>query len=283
MKAYLDILNKVYTEGKRYSNRTGVDRFRVTGAMFEHDMNLGFPLLTTKEMNVQSILGELVGFINGYDNVSQFNEVGCGIWNANAGDPNWLKNPNRNGQGDLGRIYGKQWRSWVSGTGETIDQLEKAVNEVIVDPGSSRNIVQSFNPGELDLVCLPPCHTSFQLIADKKEGTLDLVWTQRSCDVFLGLPYNIASYGFLLTAIAHVTGYQPNKLVGLLSDVHWYENQKNVIRQQLGNTPHRLPELELFLHHKGLSPIEELELMRADDFILEGYSCCEKLPVQMVL
>jgi thymidylate synthase len=273
----------VYTKGQRYSNRTGVDRFRITGAMFEHDMNLGFPLLTTKEMNVKSILGELVGFINGYDNVNQFNALGCGIWNANANDPNWLKNTNHLGIGDLGRIYGKQWRSWVSPDRRIIDQLANAVNMVMTDPGSSRNIVQAFNPGELDQACLPPCHTSFQLIADETKGTLDLVWTQRSCDVFLGLPYNIASYGFLLSAIAHVTGYRANKLVGLLADVHWYENQKDVIRIQLSKTPHRLPELQLFLRPYNLDAMEELEQLRPSDFRLDGYSCWEKLPVAMVV
>jgi thymidylate synthase len=285
MKNYLKILENVLENGKPYKNRTEALRIRVTGAIFEHNMREGFPLLTTKKMNYHAVVGELIGFIRGYSSAVDFRELGCNIWDANANEnKEWVNNPNRKGTDDLGRIYGVQWRGWRTPSGNAIDQLANAINLVMTDPGSSRNIVQSFNPAEMEETCLPACHTSFQLIADKRKNTLDLVWTQRSCDVFLGLPFNIASYATLLSAICHVTGYDPNKLVGLLSDVHYYDNQHEAIKIQVQQEPLPLPMIMITnCPSVEKTMVEQLLEFTPDDFKLLNYQSHAALPVKMIV
>ena len=238
MQAYLDLLDRVLKNGKRHENRTGVISYRVLGGVFEHDMTQGFPILTTKEMRLPSIAGEMIGFIRGVTTVKEFNELGTKVWDAFAGEHSqWASNPNYKDTNNLGRIYGAQWRNWRTADGQVIDQLADAVQGIIDDPDSRRLIVTAWNPGELKQMALPPCHKDFQLVPDKESNTLSLVWTQRSCDMFLGIPYNIAGYGLLLYIIARATGYRPGSLVGLLSDMHLYENQLVAAKEQLTRTP----------------------------------------------
>lgn len=258
MRQYLDLLRKVMDEGTMQKNRTGIDAKRIEGAMLQFDMNDGFPLVTTKKMPFKTILAELIAFIRGVGNTADFRKLGCKIWDQNANEnKQWLENPNRKGDDDLGRIYGVQWRGWYDKNGE-VDQLANAIYDIMFNPTSRRIIVTAWNPGELNQMALPPCHLLFQFLVDNDE--LSICMYQRSCDMFLGVPFNIASYAALLSIVAKLTFKKPKKLIMFLADVHIYENHFDQVNLQLTREPFKLPTIR-FNHGfcNGKTPIHILQ------------------------
>ena len=257
MKIYQDILRQILEEGTPSNDRTGTGTIKTTGAMFKHNMQDGFPLLTTKKINPKTVFVELEFFIKGLTDKQWLKDRNCNIWNEWCSplkvpyDTDIQTQQKMADECDLGPIYGNQWRRWKQYT-ETddgqytvtyIDQLKNAINTLKTNPTDRRNIVTAWNPAELHAMALPPCHKDFQLTSD---GTyLDLTWTQRSVDTFLGLPFNIASYGMLLELIAKTVGMKPRYLVGQLVDVHLYSNHMTQVRTQLSRFPKQLPTLIL--------------------------------------
>lgn len=262
MKTYLNILQKIVDEGVWKQNRTGIKTKSITGYMFEHNMKDGFPALTTKKLAFKTMAVELEGFIKGITSKKWYQDRGCHIWDHWC---NPMKVPYGNdeetkakmkAEDDLGNIYGYQWRNWFGGfvwnkngdgstfgTQKMIDQFVGMIEKLKKNPLDRRNIVMAWNPAELDQMALVPCHYSFQVLSD---GTnVDLLWNQRSCDVPIGIPFNIASYALLLELIGKETGLIPNKLIGFLADVHIYENQYDTVLEQLKREPLPLPKLEL--------------------------------------
>ena len=249
MESYLAIVRKILAEGTDTPNRTGVNTRAITGALFEHEMSEGFPLLTTKKVPSRLIRVELEGFIKGVTDKTWFQERGCHIWDE------WC-NPQKVPYGhdeetrkrmtaerDLGPIYGFQWRHFGAEykgpdhdhTGEGVDQLEEVVRKLQMDPTDRRMVVSAWNPRDLSQMALPPCHYAFQVLV--RGGKLDLMWGQRSIDTMLGLPFNIASYAFLLQLLAESAEFEPGKLVGSLADVHIYHNQFDGAEEQLSRKP----------------------------------------------
>ena len=274
MKQYLNLLERVLEEGKWQQNRTGIPTKRIEGAMLEFNLKEGFPAVTTKKLAWKNVVGELLGFIRGYTDAEMFRELGCTIWDQNANENEaWLANSNRVGKDDLGRIYGAQWRNWtVPYSTQTIDQLENAVSEIMHNPTSHSIIVTAWNPGELDLMALPPCHMTYQFLVDVESNELSLCMYQRSCDLFLGIPFNIASYALLLEMVAAATGRVASKLVMFLADVHIYQNHIEQVLEQLKREPFAPPQLKIaevfFNSSVGLNRLNEAE---PSDFQLENY------------
>ena len=251
MRQYLELLSKVLTEGTWQNNRTGIPTIRMDGAMLQFNLADGFPAVTTKKLAFGQVKGELLGFIRGYSNAEQFRKLGCNVWDANANkNTAWLNNPNRRGKDDLGRVYGVQWREWIGDKYMTldsisIDQLANAVNLICDDPTNRRIIVSAWNPSDMDKMALPPCHMMFQFLVDVNTNELSMCMYQRSCDLFLGIPFNIASYALLLELVAQATNRIPGRLTMFLADVHIYENHIEQVKLQLAREPLPLPELEL--------------------------------------
>jgi thymidylate synthase len=231
-KQYKKLLKDILDNGGEKSDRTGTGTFSVFGRLIRHDMEDGFPLLTTKKMSINSIMTELKWFLKGDTNIKYLQDNGCNIWNGDY---------NKSGRtdGELGPIYGKQWRDCGG-----IDQIGNLIKELRKNRDSRRHIVSAWNVGELDQMTLPPCHHAFQCyVGDNRE--LSLMWIQRSVDTFLGLPYNIASYGMLLLLLCKETGYEPGELIGSLGDVHLYINHIEQAKEQLTRKPYRLPTVKL--------------------------------------
>ena len=262
MKAYLDILREVFETGELDDNRTDTKAYRIPGAMFKHDMRTGFPLLTTKKINPQTVFTELEFFIKGLTDKQWLKEKKCNIWNewcnpkkvAYANDEDAKQK--MADENDLGRVYGAQWTGWLKYTVSGVDnrfgalysvskinQLQNAIDTLKTNPKSRRNIVTAWNPAELDQMALPPCHFQFQLISNGEY--VDLHWSQRSVDTFLGLPFNIASYALLLELIAKQVGMTPRYLIGHLADVHLYENHVEQSKLQLSRESFNLPKIVL--------------------------------------
>lgn len=256
MDAYLEIVRKILKEGVRKENRTGVDTLTLFGEKFEHDMSEGFPLLTTKKVRYEGVSSELEFFIKGLTDKRWLQERGNHIWD------DWC-NPERvpyahdeetqrkmAEEPDLGPIYGFQWRHFGAGykglgveyTGQGVDQLVNVIKAVKTNPTDRRMIVSAWNPAQLNQMALPPCHYSFQV--DILDGKLHLSWNQRSVDVMLGLPFNIASYATLLHLLAKETGYKEGKLIGNLGDTQIYANHVNGAEEQLSRTPYALSSIE---------------------------------------
>lgn len=275
MKQYLDLLQRVITDGKWQDNRTGIPTKRIEGAMLEFNLKDGFPAVTTKKLAFKAIKGELIGFIRGCTDAQQFRELGCNIWDQNANEnKDWLDNPARCGHDDLGRIYGAQWREWIEPYGnQKVDQLAEAISQIIHNPTSRRIIVTAWNPGELKLMALPPCHITFQLLVDVESNELSLCMYQRSCDLFLGIPFNIASYALLLELIAAATGLVARKLVMFLADVHIYYNHINQVEEQLKRKPLPLCQVAISeeFFYRSYDPLRRLELCEPCDIILDNY------------
>lgn len=256
MKAYLDIIKKILKEGETKKNRTGVDTIAIAGAMFEHDMSKGFPLLTTKAMPFRLVASELEFFIKGITDKKWLQERGNHIWDEWCSplkvpyghDPETKKRMME--ERDLGPIYGWQWRNFGAEyvsyekppKGEGKDQLKSLIEKIKEDPTDRRMIVTAWNPKDIQKMALPPCHYGFQVtvIGDN----LNLLWSQRSVDSALGLPFNIASYGLLLHLLAKETGFKEGKLVGFLADTHIYVNHLPGIEEQLKRKPFPLPEIK---------------------------------------
>lgn len=253
MQQYLDLLSRILREGKWKNNRTGIKTISISGHMFEHDMSLGFPLLTTKKMAFKSVAVELEGFIKGITSKKWYQDRGCHIWDewcnpmkVPYGTDDETKRKMKE-EDDLGHIYGYQWRNWMYrdfyGDQFKIDQFKNMIDKLKSDYTNRRIIVNSWNPSELGEMALPPCHYSYQLLSDGQN--LDLLWNQRSCDVPLGVPFNVASYALLLTLISKEVNMVPRKLIGFLADTHIYENQLKGVEEQLSRQPMSLPTLEV--------------------------------------
>lgn len=252
MKQYLELLDRIMTEGVTKSDRTGTGTRSIFGHQMRFRMEDGFPLLTTKKLHLKSIIYELLWFLRGDTNVKWLQEHGVRIWNE------WA-----DADGELGPVYGHQWRSWPDYNGGTIDQISHVVDQIRHTPDSRRMIVSAWNVAEVDKMALPPCHTMFQFyVAD---GRLSLQLYQRSADTFLGVPFNIASYALLLQMMAQVTGLQAGDFIHTTGDTHIYLNHLDQVRLQLSRTPRKLPVMRL-------NPdVKELEDFRYEDFTLEGY------------
>ncbi len=232
MKQYQDLLKHILENGTEKTDRTGTDTISVFGYQMRFDLSSGFPLLTTKKLHLKSIIYELLWFLNGDTNIGYLTENGVRIWNEWA-DAN----------GDLGPIYGKQWRSWSKPNGESVDQIAKLIHDLKTNPDSRRMIVNAWNVGELDQMALTPCHCLFQFyVADNK---LSCQLYQRSADTFLGVPFNIASYALLTMMIAQVCGMEAGEFIHTFGDVHLYNNHLEQAREQLTRTPRPLPIMKI--------------------------------------
>ncbi len=252
MKQYLDLLQRILDEGVEKTDRTGTGTISIFGHQMRFDMEDGFPLLTTKKLHLKSIIHELIWFLKGDTNVKYLQENGVRIWNEWADE-----------NGDLGPVYGHQWRSWPDYKGGTIDQIANVLDLIRHQPDSRRMIVSAWNVAELEEMALHPCHTLYQFyVAD---GRLSLQLYQRSADTFLGVPFNIASYALLLLMMAQVTGLKPGVFVHTTGDTHIYLNHLEQVKLQLTRTPRQLPVMKL-------NPdVKDLFSFTYDDFQLEGY------------
>ena len=262
MKQYLDLLNRIMTEGIKKTDRTGTGTLSVFGHQMRFNLEDGFPLLTTKKLHLKSIIYELLWFLKGDTNVRYLQEHGVRIWNEWADE-----------NGDLGPVYGHQWRSWPDYDGGTIDQIGNVIDLIKHHPDSRRMIVSAWNPAEADSMALPPCHCLFQFyVAD---GRLSLQLYQRSADTFLGVPFNIASYALLLMMMAQVTGLKAGDFIHTTGDTHLYLNHLEQARLQLTRTPRQLPRMILNKDVKNLFDF------RYEDFSLEGYDPWEHISAKV--
>ena len=232
MKQYLDLMQKVLDEGQEKSDRTGTGTLSIFGHQMKFDLSKGFPLVTTKKVHLKSIIHELIWFLQGSTNISYLKENGVSIWDEWADE-----------NGDLGPVYGAQWRSWPDGNNGTIDQIENLINGIKNNPDSRRHIVSAWNPALVDEMALPPCHSLFQFYVADEELSCQLY--QRSADIFLGVPFNIASYALLTHMIAQVCNLKAGKFVHTLGDAHLYINHLEQAKLQLSREVMGLPELKL--------------------------------------
>ena len=302
MRNYLNLLEEVLANGTQQANRTGIDAISIPGAMIKFDLKDGFPAVTTKKLFFGAVVGELLGFIRGYDNAADFRALGCNVWDANANDPGlphapnrWLTNPNRKGEDDLGRIYGKQWTDWqylvpcydenndlVANSHESINQLKVAIETIEKDPTNRRIIVNAWRPDEFDQMALPQCHLLFQFLVNVESKELSLCWYQRSNDLFLGSPFNIASYALLLSMVAEVTGYKPRHLTYFLADAHVYVNHLEQVRLQTSRNPFGPPQLRLSIP-QAATAYERLCLVEPHHIELMGYECHPAIKAEMAV
>jgi thymidylate synthase len=252
MQAYLDLLQDVLDHGVDKSDRTGTGTRSVFGRQLRFDLAAGFPLLTTKRVHFKSVLAELLWFVSGATNVRWLQQNGVSIWNEWADE-----------DGELGPVYGAQWRAWRTARGESIDQLSEVVEQIRTNPDSRRLIVNAWNVGELPAMKLPPCHLLYQF--NVQEEKLHCAMTMRSCDVFLGLPFNIASYALLTMMVAQVTDLEAGDLIVSLGDTHIYQNHFEQTKRQLAREPRPLPTVRL---NPSVKSLFEFEM---DDFQLENY------------
>ncbi len=278
MQQYLDLLRLILERGKDREDRTGTGTRGIFGHQMRFDLREGFPLLTTKKLHVKSIIHELLWFLRGETNVKSLQEVGVRIWNewATAEQTARFGRP----EGELGPIYGHQWRNFGAtrrpdGTYERdgVDQIKRVLRDIVENPSSRRLIVTGWNPKEVDQVALPPCHTLFQFYV--QDGELSCQLYQRSADVFLGVPFNIASYALLTTMIAHVTNLRPGEFVHTLGDAHLYKNHIEQAKLQLGRTPRKLPRLRI------VNDRRDLFAFQYEDFVIEGYDPHPHIPAEV--
>ncbi|MCH3981561.1 MAG: thymidylate synthase [Prevotella sp.] len=232
MKQYLDLLNRILTEGVEKGDRTGTGTLSIFGNQMRFNLDEGFPLLTTKKLHLKSIIYELLWFLKGDTNVKYLQEHGVRIWNEWADE-----------NGDLGPVYGHQWRAWPDGKGGSIDQIKNVIDTIKNNPNSRRMIVTAWNPAEVDEMALPPCHCLFQFYV--ANGRLSLQLYQRSADTFLGVPFNIASYALLLMMMAQVTGLKAGEFIHTTGDTHLYLNHLEQAKLQLTREPRPLPKMHL--------------------------------------
>ena len=252
MQQYLDLLRHVRLAGTRKSDRTGTGTLSVFGYQMRFELEDGFPLVTTKKLHVRSIVHELLWFLRGDTNVAYLRQNGVTIWDE------WA-----DAAGELGPVYGAQWRSWPARDGGTIDQIAEVVRRIRSDPDSRRLVVSAWNPADIGRMALPPCHCLFQFHV--AEGRLSCQLYQRSGDVFLGVPFNIASYALLTHMVAHVTGLKPGAFILTLGDAHLYRNHLEQADEQLTRAPMPLPKLEIARN------VDDIGGFRFEDFIFAGY------------
>ena len=259
MQQYLNLLNRILTEGIQKGDRTGTGTLSIFGHQMRFDLREGFPLLTTKKLHLKSIIYELLWFLHGDTNVRYLQEHGVRIWNEWADE-----------NGELGPVYGHQWRSWPDYKGGTIDQIKNVVDMIKHNPNSRRMLVTAWNPAEVDDMALPPCHCLFQFyVAD---GRLSLQLYQRSADSFLGVPFNIASYALLLQMIAQVTGLEAGEFIHTTGDTHLYLNHLEQAKLQLTREPRPLPKMKI-------NPdVKDIFDFKYEDFELIGYDPLPHIP-----
>ncbi|USN47256.1 MAG: thymidylate synthase [Pseudobdellovibrionaceae bacterium] len=252
MKQYVELMQHVLDHGVSREDRTGTGTISVFGHQMRFDLQQGFPLVTTKKIHLKSVVHELLWFLSGNTNTKSLTEHGVRIWNEWADE-----------NGDLGRVYGAQWRSWQKPGGGTVDQIAEVVDSIKNNPSSRRHLVVAFNPGELDQMALPPCHAFFQFyVAD---GRLSCQLYQRSADIFLGVPFNIASYSLLTAMMAQVTGLKPGEFIHTLGDAHLYSNHLDQARLQLSRSLRELPTLEINPNVKSIFDF------KFEDFEIKNY------------
>ncbi len=264
MQQYLDLLSLARETGVRKEDRTGTGTLSLFGHQMRFDLSDGFPVLTTKKLHLRSIVHELLWFIAGDTNIKYLNENGVSIWDEWADE-----------KGDLGPVYGHQWRSWPSPDGSTIDQLKNVVGQIKSNPDSRRLIVSAWNVSEVEKMALPPCHCLFQFYV--AEGKLSCQLYQRSADIFLGVPFNIASYALLTAMVAQVTGLEPGEFVHTFGDAHLYLNHVEQADRQLARIPSKLPQL-------NLNPtVKDLFEFAYEDIVLEGYEAQESIAAPIAI
>ncbi len=252
MKQYLDLLEHVIKNGTPKSDRTGTGTISVFGYQMRFNLEDGFPLLTTKKLHLKSIIYELLWFISGETNIKFLNDNGIKIWDEWADE-----------EGNLGPVYGYQWRSWPAPDGRKIDQLTNVIGSIKETPDSRRHIISAWNVGELEKMALPPCHILFQFYV--AGGRLSCQLYQRSCDIFLGIPFNIASYALLTLMTAQVTGLKPGEFIHTLGDAHIYNNHIEQVKLQLTREPYKLPKMAINQR------VKDITQFRYEDFILSDY------------
>ena len=254
MKVYHDLLRHVLENGTPREDRTGTGTIGVFGAQARFDLRESFPCLTTKKLHLRSIIHELLWFLKGETNIAYLKENGVTIWDE------WA-----DAEGNLGPVYGKQWRSWAAPSGGTIDQIARVVHSIRTNPASRRHIVSAWNPADVEEMALPPCHALFQFYVNTTTNELSCQLYQRSADLFLGVPFNIASYALLTLMMAQVCGLKPGEFVHTFGDLHLYQNHLNQAREQLTREPRPLPVMKL-------NPeVKEIDAFRFEDFELVGY------------
>ena len=259
MQQYLNLLNRILTEGTQKGDRTGTGTLSIFGHQMRFDLRDGFPLLTTKKLHLKSIIYELLWFLRGDTNVRYLQEHGVRIWNEWADE-----------NGELGPVYGHQWRSWPDYKGGTIDQIKNVVDMIKHNPDSRRMMVTAWNPAEVDDMALPPCHCLFQFYV--AEGRLSLQLYQRSADSFLGVPFNIASYALLLQMIAQVTGLEAGEFIHTTGDTHLYLNHLEQAKLQLTREPRTLPKMKI-------NPeVKDIFDFKFEDFKLTDYDPLPHIP-----
>ncbi len=232
MQAYLDLMKHVLDTGSRKDDRTGTGTLSVFGYQMRFDLQKGFPLVTTKKCHLRSIIHELLWFLKGETNIAYLKENNVSIWDEWADE-----------NGDLGPVYGSQWRSWHTADGRVIDQITNVIEEIKTNPNSRRMLVVAFNPGEIEKMALPPCHAFFQF--NVRDGKLSCQLYQRSADIFLGVPFNIASYALLTMMVAQVCGLAPGEFIHTFGDAHLYSNHLEQARLQLSREPRPLPRMSI--------------------------------------
>jgi thymidylate synthase len=252
MKQYLELLDHVLKNGTKKSDRTGTGTISVFGYQMRFNLEEGFPLMTTKKLHLKSILHELLWFISGDTNIKYLKDNGVKIWDEWADE-----------DGNLGPVYGSQWRSWSAADGRKIDQLGNVINSIKFTPDSRRHIVNAWNVGEIEKMALPPCHILFQFYV--ANGKLSCHLYQRSCDIFLGVPFNIASYSLLTMMVAQATSLRPGEFIHTLGDAHIYLNHIEQVKLQLTREPYKLPKMII-------NPeITDITKFKYDDFVLSDY------------
>ena len=264
MQQYLDLMRHVLEHGHPKSDRTGTGTLSVFGWQMRFDLAAGFPLLTTKKLHTRSIIHELLWFLKGDTNIRYLKENGVSIWD------DWA-----DANGDLGPVYGYQWRSWHAPDGRVIDQIAQLVDGLKNNPDSRRHLVSAWNPADIERMKLPPCHALFQFYV--AEGRLSCQLYQRSADIFLGVPFNIASYALLTLMLAQVCGYRPGDFVHTLGDAHLYANHLEQARLQLTRAPRALPTLRID------PQVRDLFAFRFEDFGLEGYDPHPHIPAPVAV
>ncbi|MCZ6668243.1 MAG: thymidylate synthase [Gammaproteobacteria bacterium] len=258
MQQYLDLMRHVIENGSEKNDRTGTGTRSVFGYQMRFDLSQGFPLITTKKLHLHSIIHELLWFLQGDTNTAYLKRNKVRIWDEWADE-----------NGDLGPVYGAQWRSWAAPDGRRIDQIQQLIELIRTTPDSRRMIISAWNVGEIDQMALPPCHALFQFyVAD---GRLSCQLYQRSADIFLGVPFNIASYALLVLMVARVTGLMPGDFVHTLGDTHLYTNHIQQARLQLSRRPYQLPKMSLN------SEVNDILAFRYEDFELQDYQCHEHI------
>ena len=264
MQQYLDLMRHVLENGHAKSDRTGTGTRSVFGWQMRFDLNRGFPMVTTKKLHLKSIVHELLWFLQGDTNIAYLKENGVRIWDEWADE-----------NGDLGPVYGKQWRHWETPDGRVIDQITQLVSSLKNNPDSRRHIVSAWNPGDVDQMALPPCHCLFQFyVAD---GRLSCQLYQRSADIFLGVPFNIASYALLTLMLAQVCGYRPGEFVHTFGDAHLYTNHFDQAQLQLARAPRALPTM-------WINPeVRDIFAFRFEDFRLDGYDPYPHIPAPVAV